>query len=289
LTSQNEIGVVIVNYHMSVSCAALVSDLLTKQGVRSENLIVIDNSYNNELKSELSRLLSFENVVVAKNLGYGGAMNLGVSLLPESATTIFLLTHEVVLQESAIRRLACELSRLTDVSVLGPTLKKLSDGSIWSVGGSFSRIRSIPYHLKRSPYTASPGAIWLDGACLVMKRDTWNRVGGFDSNFFLYFEDIDLCLRSAQITGKRVSVSSEVIVWQEPSGNLTSSIVNENFPYLLIKWGKYKALVAWVLVRFLSIARGALTGTDTTKDYKRIFSSISKGVNYRKGANRDGR
>ena len=274
---------------MTVSCAALVSDLINSQGVSRDNLIVIDNSSNLELKATLAEQLSFNNVVVSKNLGYGAAMNLGVRLLPESVDTIVLLTHEVVLQESAVKKLAWELASLPDISILGPTLMNLADGSVWSVGGSFSTIRSIPYHLKSFPEAASRGVSWLDGACLVMNRSTWNEVGGFDPNFFLYFEDIDLCLRTARSTRKRVSVSAEVKVWQEPGGNLTPSIANENFPYFLIKSGKYKASVAWVFVRCLRITLGTLTGYDKPKSFQKVFAGVSKGINYRKGVNRRGR
>ena len=289
MQNTTRIGVVVVNYNMTVSCSALVSELLNNQGINCRNLVVIDNSYNLELKANLSERLSFENVVVAKNLGYGAAMNLGVSLLPESVDTIVLLTHEVVLQESALQKLAWELTSLPDVAILGPTLMNLADGNVWSVGGNFSSIRNIPYHLKSISEATARGVRWLDGACLVMHRDTWNEVGGFDPNFFLYFEDIDLCLRIAKSTRKRVSVSSEVKVWQEPGGNLTHSIVNENFPYFLIKSGNYKAAVAWIFVRCLIIALGTLTGSDKPKSFQKVFAGVSKGINYRKGVNRRGR
>jgi GT2 family glycosyltransferase len=277
-----EIGVVVVNYHMNKSCTALVYDLLHNQGIARENLIVIDNSANVELQDSLSALYKFNNVVVANNIGYGAAMNLGVSLLPENIETLVLLTHEVVLQEFAVRRLALELSSLSEVAILGPTLMKISDGEVWSLGGSFSGLRCIPYHFRLAEDVTESSIAWLDGACLVMRLDTWNSIGGFDTDFFLYFEDVDLCMRAAKTTGKRVSVSDEVIVWQEPSGNLSSKIVDESFPFLLIKHANVKALVAWIIVRCLSIARSILKGTETPKSYFRIFSGVLKGIKYRK-------
>lgn len=36
---------------------------------------------------------------------------------------------------------------------------------------------------------------WVNAACLVMRQDSWLRLGGFDEGFFMYCEDVDLCLR----------------------------------------------------------------------------------------------
>lgn len=36
---------------------------------------------------------------------------------------------------------------------------------------------------------------WVNAACLVFQRDVWNRLGGFDESYFMYCEDVDLCLR----------------------------------------------------------------------------------------------
>jgi len=274
---------------MNVSCTALVTDLIQNQGVDKRNIVVVDNSSNTDLKTDLSEVLRFENVVVANNLGYGSAMNLGVSLLPMSVTTLLLLTHEVVLQENAVNKLALELSSLPEVSILGPTLMRISERSIWSIGGSFTGIRSIPVHLTNVAEADSPEISWLDGACLVIQRETWNQVGGFDTNFFLYFEDIDLCIRAKQITGKRVAVSKDVTVWQEPSGNLSPRIVNENFPYLLIKLGKYKSLLVWSIFRSLSIAHGVLVKSEDPSNFQRILVGISKGIKHRRQVNRRGR
>jgi GT2 family glycosyltransferase len=40
---------------------------------------------------------------------------------------------------------------------------------------------------------------WVSGAAMMVRRKTWEQVGGFDERFFMYFEDNDLCLRMRKL------------------------------------------------------------------------------------------
>jgi GT2 family glycosyltransferase len=53
---------------------------------------------------------------------------------------------------------------------------------------------SAKYRLPDSPQRV----IWVSGAAFCCKRSAWEQIGGFDEAFFLYHEDVDLCLRAAQ-------------------------------------------------------------------------------------------
>jgi N-acetylglucosaminyl-diphospho-decaprenol L-rhamnosyltransferase len=55
---------------------------------------------------------------------------------------------------------------------------------------------------------------WLSGACLMVRREAWNQSSGFDENFFLYFEDIDLCFRFHDLGWKLRYVPSSLVFHQ---------------------------------------------------------------------------
>lgn len=52
---------------------------------------------------------------------------------------------------------------------------------------------------------------WVNGACIVVPAPVWRAVGGFDGRFFMYCEDVDLCLR-VQLAGWRLEAASARIV-----------------------------------------------------------------------------
>ena len=53
---------------------------------------------------------------------------------------------------------------------------------------------------------------WVSGACFLIKKDFFTSLDGFDENFFLYYEDTDLCLRTKNILKKNILITNEVNV-----------------------------------------------------------------------------
>ena len=47
----------------------------------------------------------------------------------------------------------------------------------------------------------------VSGCLLLMSRDDWTRMGGFDERYFVYGEDADLCLRARALTGRRCAIT----------------------------------------------------------------------------------
>jgi GT2 family glycosyltransferase len=109
------------------------------------------------------------------------------------------------------------------MGAVGPVLGRLSQpDTIWSAGGSFTKRRRRPFHLRADEAlqglipTDDVDVAWLDGAALLVRRSAFVEVGGFREDYFLYWEDIDLCL-PLRALGWRVLVSSQARAWQEPS------------------------------------------------------------------------
>jgi N-acetylglucosaminyl-diphospho-decaprenol L-rhamnosyltransferase len=146
------------------------------------------------------------------NLGYGAAANAGARL--GSAPFIAICNADVVVAPGAFAALAAAGAADARIGALGPRILE-TDGSLypsarplpsfWLGAGHavFGRIWPGNPWTRRYRPTLDPGgpgidAGWLSGSCLVVRREAFEAVGGFDEGFFMFMEDVDLGRRFAR-------------------------------------------------------------------------------------------
>ena len=130
----------------------------------------------------------------ARNEGYGRANNIGA----RAANTEFLLVvnPDCTVETGAVAALVDAARRYPDAGLFAPRIIEPS-------GRVFFQPRSL-----LSPYLHNPQgrlvlpegeacAPFFSGACFLIRRDLFLRLGGFDENIFLFYEDDDLCRRVA--------------------------------------------------------------------------------------------
>lgn len=197
-----EFSAIIVNYNDRAHLEDCLTSLkASAQGLNLEILVVDNNSQDGspefiEKKFPEARLIRNK-----ENRGFSKANNQAIR--ESGGDFILFLNTDTVLCEDAIKQLLEEMRADPRVGALGPAL--LREPGVFQVSFGrkvdfFSEVLQKcllnPYYrimLKRRPKKRDVG--WLSGACLLTRRNILNEVGLFDENFFLYFEDIDLCFR----------------------------------------------------------------------------------------------
>jgi GT2 family glycosyltransferase len=180
----------IVVCHDSAHALPACLDALNAQRVPT---IVVDNA-SADGSAALAEARGARALRLACNEGYGRANNRGVA----AAGTPFalILNPDVILEPGAATALVAAAERFPDAAILGPRLFE-ADGRV------FFQPRS---HL--ASYLPNPGGRlavpegeactpFVSGACLLVRRDVFLQLGGFDPNIFLFYEDDDLCRRVA--------------------------------------------------------------------------------------------
>ena len=160
-------------------------------------VIIVDNSNSDELNSIIDEFDNIKFIRSNKNLGYGVANNLAISY---SATPFILIINpDIILDEESIKTLfESFLNDPENIGILGPSLydenmKRRTNGSISYIDHLKGISVSNLYNNIPEDNTCCK---FLMGCCYLMKRDFFNSLGGFDKNFFMYFEDNDLCDRT---------------------------------------------------------------------------------------------
>jgi len=190
-------SVVVLYYQFGEAFRNTLTNLLNQSAPPTE-VVVIDNASGDGVISGL--VDTFPNVHFVEltvNLGYAGGMNQGLSELQADHDWVLFLTHEVELDTECLEKLldASESQQGHRVSVLGPSLSLARDGTIWSLGGEFTRAGGTTHRTDLDWSAPVRSATWLDGSCLLVNAEIMAARGHFAESFFLYWEDVELSTR----------------------------------------------------------------------------------------------
>ena len=167
------------------------------------------------------------------NLGYGRAANLGASGF--LGDWLVVANPDVVLAPGALDGLIEAGGRWPHAGCLGPAIRTPDDQLYPSARAFPSLGRGIGHAVFGWWWPANPwtrayrdevgtpvegSTGWLSGSFMLLRREAFEAVGGFDPTYFMYCEDMDLCRRLAEAGWSSVYVPSAVITHQ--GGHATS-------------------------------------------------------------------
>jgi N-acetylglucosaminyl-diphospho-decaprenol L-rhamnosyltransferase len=187
------VGVVVVHFGDAAPTAECVRALREDTSSCARRVVVVDNS--GTLRPDA--LPGAEVLNAGGNLGFGTGANVGVRHLGAGPWgALVVLNHDV---EVADGYLDAALEALAEDGVgaaAGPLYLDRPGGALWYAGGSVCFLtgtvrQSTSAKLARRARTVG----FFPGAAIAIRQQAWNEVGGFDPGYFLYNEDVDLCLR----------------------------------------------------------------------------------------------
>lgn len=192
------VAVVVLAYGGGQECVPLVSGLAASGRIASERITVVHNPSRPGETLGLDVGLPVNVIDSATNVGYTGGMNLGIEWSRTlGASAVLLLTHEVRIDVETIEILCAALDRHPEYGAVAPVLFT-RDGRPYSLGhqklgrASFVHRTAVDSDLGDEPLPAAS----LDGSVMLWRSEALYALGGFDSRFFMYYEDIDICARA---------------------------------------------------------------------------------------------
>ena len=196
----SSVDVVIVTYNAAPVLAACLAALRDQS--RQVNVIVADNGSSDDTIS-IARAHGTNVVELGANVGFGAACNAGA--LAGSAPAILFLNPDALTTASDTLRVAKALEDI-DAGVIGVRLVQ-ADGSLdhaakrmvippFEAGAFLLRRSEHSRYLAPHVSEFEIGEVdAVNGAYMMLKRSVFEAVGGFDLDYWMYIEDIDLCWR----------------------------------------------------------------------------------------------
>jgi len=194
-------------------------------GLETEIIVVDNHSTDGSPEMIESSFPRIRLIRAGENLGYSRANNIGIR--EAKGEFLLFLNTDTVVPPAAVSTLLAELNSRPAVGAIAPALRRRSGYQV-SFGQQVSFFAELWQKFFRNPYFGivlpllrqPRSAGWLSGACLLARRKAIEEAGLFDENFFLFFEDIDLCRRMSE-KGYRLLFFPRIRVFHE-GGAVTS-------------------------------------------------------------------
>jgi GT2 family glycosyltransferase len=213
LAARDSLAIIIVTYNSRTEIDACLESLVGHTAPFPTTITVVDNQSTDGTAAHVrEKWPSAVSVLDAGgNLGFSRANNLGIRAT--SSEYVLLMNPDTVAPPGAIQTLVRGLAAHPEAAVagarlLGPTgFPELSWGSPIGPWNELKhKIFSGLYHRKVRSFVRKVDKLsrqarevaWVSGACMVIRRADLEAVGLLDERFFMYTEDVDLCVQMAK-------------------------------------------------------------------------------------------
>ena len=186
---------VIVTHNSAADLRTLVASRTTLESF--DRLLVVDNASTDDTR-EVAADAGLEVVSLEANRGLAAAANVGVDRA--SGPSFALLNPDVRATSAGVFERLEEALEDDKVGAVAPALVlpdgTLQDSARWIPTPVDLMVRRVSRAERGAVRVTYPVDVeWATAACLVVRRRAFEQIGGFDESYFLYFEDVDLCVR----------------------------------------------------------------------------------------------
>ena len=218
--------VITVNYRGASDTAKCVQSLLASEV--SVDVVVVDVTPNDpELESVLAPCSPVTLIRLDENVGFGRANNAGIdwALSHTKCEFIFLLNNDTVIYPNSIASLESAMAAAPSVGMMVPRIAYLdAPTKLWYGGGEIDWRRASAFtpginQSAESELAMTERDVSFATACaLFVRRSVLESMGGFDPRFFMYEEDVELCLRAAE-KGVRIRYIPQSLILHRAHGS----------------------------------------------------------------------
>ncbi len=221
-----ELAVVIVTYSPGETLERCL-DTLEKATTRPYRVVLADNGSVDGAPEKAAD--ARDNVTLLHtggNLGYGTAANRGVATFGREYGWIMVANPDLQFGDGCVDTMLAAADRWPRGGAFGPLIRQptgeiypsarmvpsIGKGIGHAVAGRLWPSNPWTKAYKQVDTVVEREAGWLSGSCLLMRREAFDSIDGFDTRYFMYFEDVDLGDRLTKAGWQNVYVPSAEVV-----------------------------------------------------------------------------
>lgn len=297
-----ELSVIVVSYNTrELTLACLESVYAQTRGLDFEILVVDNDSRDGSATAIAQRFPQVKLITLNDNIGFARANNLAAK--QARGEYILLLNPDTVVLDRAINKLLAFAKARPAAGIYGGRAwfgdGRLNSTSCWARStpwSEFCHAVGLTTLFRRSPWLNPEGmGPWkrdtvrdvdiVTGCFLLIQRELWQRLDGFDPAFFMYGEEADLCLRARQLGAQpTICPDAEIIHYGGKSErsradklvrllNARRRLIQRHWPRRWVRFGQAMQMLS-VLQRFALFRLAAGCGHRAARERAATFREV---------------
>lgn len=250
----SEISIIIVTFNSESTIKSCLESILENSA--DCQIIVFDNASSDKTISVVEK---FNNVILLKsgiNLGFSKANNLAAKKT-KGKYLIFLNPDTKIKIKGSLNKLVNTLKQNSEYGLIGPKLVYQNgeiQKSVRKLPTIWGAIKEYIFGIKGEYDFYLPNCQGLcevdsiTGACMVIKKEVFEKVGGWNQKYFLYFEDIQFC-SDVRNLGLKIGYMSDIVI----EHRMGASGINQNTTELSLQSSRiYFGSLKFTVIEFIS-------------------------------------
>lgn len=283
MTNYPKVFIVILNYNGKDVIKKCLTSAFKLDYPNLEVVLVDNNSIDGSLelvKASFSKINFIKN---EENLGFGAGNNIGIRFaLERMADFVLLLNNDTEVEKDFLTKLIDVAQIDEKIGILSPVIFDGNSKKVWFSGGKIDWLRMRTSHLQKIQTEDYYNSDFITGCSMLVRAEVFKKIGLFDEDFFLYWEDADFSLRAKRTGFANVVVSGSWIYHFEKSEQIKNNKIywlvisgliffKKNTAFWLRPWVRTyltgRKIKNWFDVKF-GKKEAALTVQKAYKDYQ---------------------
>lgn len=289
------IGVSIVSYNTSAILKKLLENLYSQKKIDPLEVWVVDNNSSDDSVQMIKKKFPKVNLIESKeNLGFAKGQNLALKKINSELTLI--LNPDTNFEADTLSKMAKFMEQNPELGI-GSCKILNSNGSLDSNGGdlpfglallswlfNFDFRGVASFHRADGDFFKTKDAGWVGGTFMVARKEVFEKIGFFNEDYFMYFEDVDFCYR-AKNKGFKIGLNPDLKIThlsgassKNPRFTQWKGEMQGLIHFSHKNFGPLYGLVVGVLVRLALILRVLAFAVLGKLDYSGIYFKVLKSL-----------
>lgn len=261
-----QLSIILLNYkksELTIRCVESIAKNFSEELKTGEfEVKIVDNKSPDDSVKNIRdhirqyRYTNIELLENSSNSGFGGGCNFGARR--SKGKYILFLNNDTIVEDGGIAGMVDLMEKRSEIAILGGSLRN-PDGTKQPSGGKFYNFFNSVLLLIGAQniglIDAHPTQIqkvdWVKGALMMVRRDVFEKLDGFDEKIFMYTEDMEICYR-AKKAGFSVYFYPDVNIIHHEQGSSNRSFAVINIcKNLLYFFKKHKSYPEYLLLKMI--------------------------------------